>query len=361
MPKVKNQRVSGASKYEVTRGIGQTRMLINALDYKKTANPLTCTIDAGNIKKLAEVCRVSDLQVMLNEECTKESVEKKIKDIGSRCTSEDVFVYYYSGHGTNILDKSGDEADGKDEAFCFVTPDGQISLESCMIDDDFAKIITTAIPQECLVVVLTDCCHSGTMCDFDNAEWKGRSAVSIAGCLDSQTSGDIGKGGIFSHSMLLAIEKLLRAGDTHFSVGKLFNATLHEDDTIFNSAQDITMQWSDSVKPEAVKWPLVPVDSFKAPLSQAIMAAAGSAGQSEGKDETSLGADDLKKVLESTLTELGLSPGVVQNITGANITKLAADYAAMHGADAETKSNMMQFVLGFAVVVIAILVATRLK
>jgi len=74
----KNRPVLGGKNF-APRSAGETRMVINAMDYKQTQNPLTCTIDAGNMKELAESCCISDLSVMLNEECTKENVEAKIR------------------------------------------------------------------------------------------------------------------------------------------------------------------------------------------------------------------------------------------------------------------------------------------
>merc|ERR1719362_1737192 len=104
---------------------------------------------------------------MYDEECTKENVQQMIEQIGGQLSEGDFFIFYYSGHGTNLQDQSGDEDDGEDEAFCFVTQDGQVSYESCMSDDDFADILTSAIEDESVkILVLTDCCHSGTICDF---------------------------------------------------------------------------------------------------------------------------------------------------------------------------------------------------
>lgn len=41
--------------------------------------------------------------------------------MAASCTVGDLFIVYYSGHGTSIVDKNGDEADGFDEAFCLMS------------------------------------------------------------------------------------------------------------------------------------------------------------------------------------------------------------------------------------------------
>jgi len=354
-----------------------------------TDNQLTCSFDGANIEKLAKACGIDEanMHVMLDEECTYLKVERKIREIGESIQKTikpgDVFVYYYSGHGTNLKDKTGDEADGEDEALCFVTPDGQVTLESCMVDDDFAKIITSSIPPECLVVVLTDCCHSATMCDFENPEWTTHTAVSIAGCLDSQTSGDVGNGGIFTHSLLLGIDKLLRAGDKEFSVGKLYNATLAEDEAVFNSKQDITIKWTANTKPDAIKWPLIPVGPYKAPLSQAAELAAGSGPAApgsgtatlvtatststettEGNKPDSMTQADFMSLI-SQLQQLGVPASIVQCMTGKPykaITTTPEDYLRQHGAelvDMASKASNPQLrlvLLGAVAVVVAVAV-----
>lgn len=49
---------------------------------------------------------------------TKKNVLKQMSEIASSCTNGDMFVVYYSGHGSNVPDTDGDEQDGEDEAFC---------------------------------------------------------------------------------------------------------------------------------------------------------------------------------------------------------------------------------------------------
>jgi len=249
-------------------GDGNIYVLILALDYKATSNPLTCSIDGRNMEQLVRSCGIppQNITAMYDEQCTKENVSQAVAQMGSQCGPGDYFVYYYSGHGTNMQDQTGDEADGQDEAFCFVTPDGQVSYDSCMSDDDFSHLMTESLDEDVNVLILTDCCHSGTIADFNTGDWAGRKAVSIAGCQDEQTSGDIGRGGIFTHSMLLAIGALKEEDDDDYSVAKLYNGTLEKDDSVFDSKQDITLQTAPGFKPNAMAWPLVPQEGWQPPL-----------------------------------------------------------------------------------------------
>ncbi len=63
----------------------------------------------------------------------------------------DTIVIHYSGHGTYVKDRSGDEPDGYDEALYLYDGD--------LIDDDIRKILDKT-PQGVTVVVLLDSCFS---------------------------------------------------------------------------------------------------------------------------------------------------------------------------------------------------------
>mmetsp|Transcript_49341 Transcript_49341/g.104962 ORF Transcript_49341/g.104962 Transcript_49341/m.104962 type:complete len:296 (+) Transcript_49341:107-994(+) len=269
--KVVNEPVSEEEAYlDEGRETGEIYVLICALDYKRTSNPLTCTIDGQNVQKLLSACGVprENITVMYDEQCTKEAVLEAISEVGGQCGEGDYFVFYYSGHGTSIKDYSGDEADGKDEAFCFVTDQGQITYDSLLSDDDFAEAVTSGVSDDAKIIILTDCCHSGTIADFKSGGWENHKAISIAGCTDEQTSGDIGRGGIFTHSMLLAIAELASQGETDYTVGRLYNTTLAKDDAVFNSAQDIAIQCSPGMLPKNMAWPLVPQGGYTPPYGR---------------------------------------------------------------------------------------------
>jgi hypothetical protein len=243
-------------------------MIILALDYKMTENPLTCTIDGRNVEALARECGVQDLTVLTDEQCTVENVKRTVEEVASRCDDDDMFIFYYSGHGTNLKDQSGDEADGQDEAFCFVDEQGQISYETCYTDDDFSDLLLDNLHPETRVLILTDCCHSGTIADLSKGDWASRHAISMTGCADNQTSGDIGKGGIFTHSMLMATQKLQQEGEEEYSVGRMYNETLERDEEVFDSAQDIAIQCSPGLSADQMVWPLIPERPYQAPLAK---------------------------------------------------------------------------------------------
>ena len=69
-----------------------------------------------------------------------------------------VRVFHYSGHGSYVADKNGDEPDGRDE--CLVPVDYK---SVGFIIDDVLKTFYDRIPKEGNLTLVMDSCHSGTV------------------------------------------------------------------------------------------------------------------------------------------------------------------------------------------------------
>jgi len=244
----------------------QTHVIIVAIDYKGTENQLTCTVDGDNFQELCRSSGVTDVVSLYDNDGNYDRVAQAIQQVGSRCGAGDFFIFYYSGHGASVADQNNDEDDGNDEALCLVSPDGELDYSTCMTDDQFAELVKTNVTDDVNVMILTDCCHSGTIADFGTSDWGGHKAVSITGCTDEQTSGDTGNGGIFTHSMLMAIADLAEQGIEDYSCAELYNLTLDKDDEVFASEQDISCAWTNACGSSSqMAWPLIPEPGYQAP------------------------------------------------------------------------------------------------
>ena len=69
----------------------------------------------------------------------------------------DSLVFHYSGHGSQVPDRNGDERDGLDEILCPY----DLEWEHPLTDDDLATSVAP-VPEGALLTVILDCCHSGT-------------------------------------------------------------------------------------------------------------------------------------------------------------------------------------------------------
>ena len=69
-----------------------------------------------------------------------------------------VRIFHYSGHGTYVADKNGDEPDGRDE--CLVPFDYK---SAGFITDDVLKTLYDRFPVSGNLTLVMDSCHSGTV------------------------------------------------------------------------------------------------------------------------------------------------------------------------------------------------------
>lgn len=109
--------------------------------------------------------------------------------IGTSAQQPTRLFLHYSGHGTYVPDKSGDEADARDE--CIVPLDSRTS--GVVTDDLLRRLIADALPPLCHLVCVFDCCHSGTMMDL-RYNWRQRDDGG-SGCSGSGSSGSSGSSG----------------------------------------------------------------------------------------------------------------------------------------------------------------------
>ena len=111
----------------------------------------------------------------------------------------ELFIHY-SGHGTRVRDRNGDELDGYDEAM--------VSYDKYAISDDTFVRYLQWLPRWTNVKILMDCCHSGTSMDLQYrwhpdinryfTNYKCRCAANIqmiSGCQDDQVSAEVSMNG----------------------------------------------------------------------------------------------------------------------------------------------------------------------
>lgn len=200
---------------------------------------------------------IEDITRLSNLEATKENVLAAIEAVGKKCYENDIFVFFYSGHGNPMPDQDGDEADGSDEAMCLPRADGSCDEGSWLRDDDFSADVASVFAGHKLLIL--DCCHSGTMLDFNKPIWEGQSAISIVGCKDGQESAAMGggtRGGAFTKCVNAAVRSLGNAETV--SVGHIFNTICEYSPTFVpvGHAQDITINCAPGITPDMMAWPL---------------------------------------------------------------------------------------------------------
>lgn len=102
-----------------------------------------------------------NVALLLDAQATRAAIDSELQRLVTQSRAGDVIVVQYAGHGTNVPDIDGDEADGRDEALCPV----DFASGALYIDDDIADVFAK-LPQGVNLTVFMDCCHSGTNSRF---------------------------------------------------------------------------------------------------------------------------------------------------------------------------------------------------
>lgn len=150
------------------------------------------------------------------------------------------FFFQYSGHGSNVSDRDGDEKDGKDEVIIPI----DYKTSGVISDDLLFQLLVKPLKSNQKLTCLIDACHSGTMLDlkynikaspqrirniskkYDFNEWNTRLSVEIgtkdspkgqvtliSGCQDHELSNDVKIAGQYQGMMTYCFIDALKQGD----------------------------------------------------------------------------------------------------------------------------------------------------
>lgn len=97
------------------------------------------------------------MRILTDERATRAAILQGIAWLVSGVKKSDTLVLHYSGHGSYVIDTSGDEPDGKDETICPHDYD-----TAGMIRDDDLRTILAKLPIDANLDVVFDSCHSGS-------------------------------------------------------------------------------------------------------------------------------------------------------------------------------------------------------
>jgi hypothetical protein len=127
---------------------------VSAAAYGGWDGPLAaCEFDANDMAALAKSKGMVPT-VLLTKKATRAALLTAMRKAAKALKAGDLFLLSYSGHGGQMPDTNGDEADKKDETWCLY--DGQL------IDDELYFELSK-FAAGVRILVLSDSCHSGTV------------------------------------------------------------------------------------------------------------------------------------------------------------------------------------------------------
>ncbi len=124
-------------------------------------------LDLAMMQQTAALMGIKEVKVLKDEQATFNRVINTInRFLINGVQKNDRVLFYYSGHGTQVPDFSGDEhQDGVDEVLTMydmtlTTRQGKKTLRNVLLDDELNALLKR-IPSKNLLVLI-DACHSGT-------------------------------------------------------------------------------------------------------------------------------------------------------------------------------------------------------
>lgn len=165
-----------------------------------------------------------DLQY-LSESCpTRNNILKAMREVVEKSDGGILYVHY-SGHGSNRIDKSGDEKDGIDECICPV----DCNTSDMIFDDELRIVLVNNLKRSVKLRVVFDACHSGSALDLA-VRWDGtnfekenikvlrKDIIFISGCKDPQFSADSSfsghPNGALTWALLKSLNKIKKKCET---------------------------------------------------------------------------------------------------------------------------------------------------
>lgn len=149
-------------------------------------------IDVAVMREML-IDRFDEIEYHNSTTANKHWFEFEIKSCVNYIESGDTLLIYFSGHGGQAIDHGDDEIDGLDETICLY--DGEMS-------DDKINDLLQLFPEDINLVVITDCCNSGTNLDLLKKPIPCKNVIHIAGCSDGAYSyGNILDGGNLTRSL----------------------------------------------------------------------------------------------------------------------------------------------------------------
>jgi len=188
-----------------------------------------------------------NIRVLTNSRATKNNIIDRLIWLIDHDNSE--LVFQYSGHGSQVRDRNGDELDDElDEILCPYDMDFDYPFTDDLLDNIFRDL-----PENSFLTFICDACHSATMSrnlkkakprflapprdiimrsanrDFQNRKMGSKSCLNhviFSGCQDHQTSADAYIDGKWQGAFTAALRKNLNPSQTPVKINQGVQKTI---------------------------------------------------------------------------------------------------------------------------------------
>jgi hypothetical protein len=137
-------------------------LLVGINDYNGFNDLQGCINDVTNVRSVLKTYfgyTNDDIRVITDSRATKVNILFRLNKMVKSAENGDSLIFHYSGHGSQIRDREGDELkDHMDEIICPY----DMNWEDGFITDDMLREILNKLKPGVKMEILLDSCHSGT-------------------------------------------------------------------------------------------------------------------------------------------------------------------------------------------------------
>jgi metacaspase-1 len=136
-------------------------LCIGVNDYPGTSLDLSGCVNDARDWAAALKKRGFQVQMLLDQQATGLAIRKAIRTLVNGAKTGDSLVITFSGHGTQVEDRNGDEPDGTDEAIC----PRDTRTKGPITDDELFELYSDR-DRGVRLFVISDSCFSGSVSKF---------------------------------------------------------------------------------------------------------------------------------------------------------------------------------------------------
>jgi len=144
-------------------------LLVGVNKYAKLANRYQLHGCVADVELMANILRTnfgfpkSHITLLRDEKATREGILASMKQLDGKVGQGDVVVLHYSGHGSQMTDREGDEPDGMDETIVPHDSGRGLDPNRDITDDEIYAWLLGLTRKTPCVTLIFDSCHSGTI------------------------------------------------------------------------------------------------------------------------------------------------------------------------------------------------------
>lgn len=159
-----NTEVNLVTHTPTNRAPAKRALLVGINQYRPdlNANLRGCVNDVENMREILTKYYgflADDVRVLTDDRATKAAILERLSWLIGEAVPGDVLVFHYSGHGSQVRDREGDELEDQlDEILCPY----DLNWDDPLTDDVLGAMFDK-VPVGASLIMICDACHSGTM------------------------------------------------------------------------------------------------------------------------------------------------------------------------------------------------------